>query len=316
MKKVVFISSTFVDLKEQRKLVWEILKKYDVIVKGMEDFGAKSTDPLTTCLTELEQSDIYIGIIGMRFGSEDTQTQKSFTQLEYEKAVELKKDILIYLIDEINFKMPPALIQVDKLEKLKIFKSILKEKHTIDTFSNSEDLISKLDRRFAELFPQKEKALKLDDYKNTQKIVNHFFLVPKAYTGREIKLKVRFGQQLKPASKVMCDLFNFEFGQTIVEEIEILHPSFDFANFKRIIIEYNQYTDFIKLDYSKEYEVFARILFKEEKAKSITTNFKDRIVRVYNNDEDYYDYVPYYEELTEGEGQIALILKSIVKAES
>jgi hypothetical protein len=315
MKKVVFISSTFVDLKEQRKSVWGILKKYDVIVKGMEDFGAKSTDPLTTCLTELEQSDIYIGIIGMRFGSEDTQTQKSFTQLEYEKAIELKKDVLIYLIDEVNFKMPPALIQVEKLDKLKAFKSVLKEKHTVDTFSNSEDLISKLDRRFAELFTQKEKVLKADEYKNTQKIVNHFFLVPKAFTGREIKLKIRFGQQLKPASKAICDLFNFEFGQTIVEEIEVLHPSFDFANFKRIFIEYNQYNDFIKLDHSKEYEIFARVLFKEEKAKSITTNFKDRIVRVSNMpDDDYdgYEFKPYFDEISEGEGQIALTLKNIL----
>ena len=60
MKKTVFISSTFLDLKDERKLVWETLRKYNVIVKGMEEFGARSTDPLTTCLTELEQSDIYI----------------------------------------------------------------------------------------------------------------------------------------------------------------------------------------------------------------------------------------------------------------
>jgi hypothetical protein len=39
MKKTVFISSTYVDLKEERKKVWESLEKFDVAVKGMEQFG-------------------------------------------------------------------------------------------------------------------------------------------------------------------------------------------------------------------------------------------------------------------------------------
>src|ERR1035437_3358519 len=100
MKKTVFISSTYIDLKEERKKVWDCLEKFDVVVKGMEQFGAQKSDPLTTCLTEVEQSDIYVGIIGMRYGSEDIKCGKSFSQLEYEKAIELNKEILIYLIDE------------------------------------------------------------------------------------------------------------------------------------------------------------------------------------------------------------------------
>jgi hypothetical protein len=62
------------------------------------------TSPLETCLAEVEQSDIYIGIISFRLGSIKTNTGKSFTQLEYEKALDLKKDILIYLRDERNSK--------------------------------------------------------------------------------------------------------------------------------------------------------------------------------------------------------------------
>jgi len=52
MRKTVFISSTYLDLKEERKEVWDCLDKFDVAVKGMEQFGARKSDPLTTCLTE------------------------------------------------------------------------------------------------------------------------------------------------------------------------------------------------------------------------------------------------------------------------
>src|SRR4051812_46232729 len=114
MKKSVFISSTYLDLINERKKVWEALKKFEVTVRGMEEFGARSTNALDTCLSEIEQSDIYVGIIGMRFGTEDKTTKKSYTQLEYEKAVSLGKEILIYLVDEDNYLVHPSVIQKDK----------------------------------------------------------------------------------------------------------------------------------------------------------------------------------------------------------
>jgi len=86
----------------------------------MEQFGARKSDPLTTCLTEVEPSDIYVGIIGMRYGSEDLKTGKSFSQLEYEKAIEQNKEILIYLIDEMSSSVTPNLIQFDRIHKLNV----------------------------------------------------------------------------------------------------------------------------------------------------------------------------------------------------
>ncbi|HXM50058.1 MAG TPA: DUF4062 domain-containing protein [Pyrinomonadaceae bacterium] len=62
MNKTVFISSTYDDLKEYRRAVWELLEKFDVNVRGMEQFGARKEAPLATCLAEVEQSDIYLGV--------------------------------------------------------------------------------------------------------------------------------------------------------------------------------------------------------------------------------------------------------------
>jgi Domain of unknown function (DUF4062) len=94
--KTVFISSTYKDLKAHRREVWDTLKQFDVGVRGMEEFGARTAGALDTCLAEVEQSDVYVAIIAYRLGSIDPETKKPFTLLEYEKAVEFGKEILIY----------------------------------------------------------------------------------------------------------------------------------------------------------------------------------------------------------------------------
>ncbi|HXB40667.1 MAG TPA: DUF4062 domain-containing protein [Bacteroidia bacterium] len=321
MRKTVFISSTFLDLKEERKKVWECLEKFDVVVKGMERFGARKEHPLATCLSEVQQSDIYVGLVGMRYGSEDSSTGKSFSQLEYEKAVEQNKEILIYLIDEDSSSVTPNLIQFEKIPKLKNFKEILKAKHTIDTFANPQDLVSKLQRRFTDLLTPKKEIVVEDEYENTKKVLDLFFLVPAAYSGREIKLKVKFNGKPLPASKAVCKNYNFEFGKTVVNDISVVYPEFEFKNFKHIFIEYSLFQSFASLNKMNEYEVFAKVLFKEEKVKAITTDFRDRIETIV--DDDYYEYPepdpdylpeqppPYYDVFRTGDGQVALTLTSI-----
>ncbi|HCY77479.1 MAG TPA: hypothetical protein DHV28_16305 [Ignavibacteriales bacterium] len=145
MKKPnIFISSTYSDLVEHRKQIWITLEKFEVNIWGMEKFGARKENSLTTCLREVEKCDVYILIVGMRFGSIDKKSQKSFTWLEYEKAKELDKDILIYLIDEVKGEIKVSDYDRENYQKLKDFKDILKENHTIDFFKNVKDLVDKI----------------------------------------------------------------------------------------------------------------------------------------------------------------------------
>ena len=48
MKKTVFISSTFEDLAEHRRAIWDLLEEFDVRIRGMEKFGARKESPLET----------------------------------------------------------------------------------------------------------------------------------------------------------------------------------------------------------------------------------------------------------------------------
>lgn len=142
-RKKVFISSTYSDLVHEREEVWDSLQRLNIDILGMEQFGARTPTSLETCIYEVNQSDIYVGIIGMRYGSVD-ENGKSYTELEYEAAVKGKKEILIYLIDEKRAYVIPANIDFKYSNQLIDFKKHLKANHTIDNFANKEQLASKL----------------------------------------------------------------------------------------------------------------------------------------------------------------------------
>jgi hypothetical protein len=143
MKKRVFISSTFIDLIPHRQSIWELLQSFNVSVSGMERFGARTEVPLETCLTEVQNSDIFISIIGMRYGSIEEESNKSYSQLEYEKAKELNKEIYVYILDE-NAETKVSLVDFENYQNLSQFKTILRKNHTVDTFLTEKDLVKKI----------------------------------------------------------------------------------------------------------------------------------------------------------------------------
>ncbi|MGL4392573.1 MAG: DUF4062 domain-containing protein, partial [Fusobacteriaceae bacterium] len=86
-KYQIFVSSTFIDLKEEREKVSFAISKLGYIPAGMELFNAGK--PQWETITEsIDESDIYILILGGRYGSIYPGTEISYTQREYEYAVE------------------------------------------------------------------------------------------------------------------------------------------------------------------------------------------------------------------------------------
>jgi hypothetical protein len=259
-------------------MVWELLGKYDVNIRGMERFGARKETALDTCIAEVEQSDIYIGIIGYKLGSIEKKSSKSYTQIEYEKALELDRDILIYLIDEKNSKISPQNIDFgEKYEKLQSFKYILKDRHTIDTFIDETDLTEKLTRKFDELLSKKQTADKsTDEFQNAKIIVDRFLLVPKAFSGKEIKLKVKFNSEPFPASKAICSSFSLEYGKTIGVKIDIINPMIKVNSLEYLFIDYNKLDEFWEIQKDMEVEIYAQLQFSEEHISNQKANFVEK----------------------------------------
>ena len=99
-KYQVFISSTYSDLKEERRKILDILLMADCIPAGMEAFVASDIEQFEVIKKVIELCDYYILIIGKRYGSINEQTGLSYTEMEYEYAKELGIPVLVFALDE------------------------------------------------------------------------------------------------------------------------------------------------------------------------------------------------------------------------
>lgn len=95
-KYQVFISSTYEDLKEERKAVEETIVRAGHFPIGMEAFPAADEEQFEFIKTVISRCDYYVLIIAGRYGSL-APDGKSYTQKEYEYAVEIGVPVLVML---------------------------------------------------------------------------------------------------------------------------------------------------------------------------------------------------------------------------
>jgi len=143
----VFVSSTIEDLKEERETVRSVLNnlKYESFISEYE--GAVWSSSAEKILNEIENCDIYIGIMGRRYGqvpqakdSDDDlfDSSTSVTEIEFKKARQLNKPTLIYIKDYKN--SPPEEKQLKFIKKMEdLFKGYFRYK-----FSDTTDLRDRL----------------------------------------------------------------------------------------------------------------------------------------------------------------------------
>ena len=86
-KLQVFVSSTYTDLIEERQSAVKAILDAGHIPAGMELFKAGNLSQLETIKKWLNNSDIYMLILGGRYGSIEPYSGKSYTQIEYEYAL-------------------------------------------------------------------------------------------------------------------------------------------------------------------------------------------------------------------------------------
>jgi hypothetical protein len=281
MNKVVFISSTYVDLAEYRREVWNVIEGFHVTPKGMEKFGARSQTPLETCLAEVAQCDVYVGIIAFRLGSIEPKSDKSFTQLEYEQAVRLGREVFIYLANEkaARFRKDDFDFDPIKRGRLDAFKDLLKENHTVGFFSTPEDLASQLKTTLKEHFqPVAEKSeTPASEYESTLALVRRFQLLPKAVNGREIRLKIALIGRAFPASRALCKAFNLEYGYTTGSHVRILEPKHDdMKGFRTIYASGLRADKFLSLmDTREPVDIYARLEFAPDDVSHVRAEFFD-----------------------------------------
>jgi|GEM_PF-3322473 len=147
----VFVSSTYIDLIPYRDEVSKLLNSMGFEVHGMENFGSRTESPLQTCLNEVRLCKIFIGVLGMKYGSIDKSSDKSFIEVEYEAAKENSLEILFYLINEDEAPVFPKFVDIcsdnnNKGARLKTFKDFIKDHHTVSFFKSPTELRIQVER--------------------------------------------------------------------------------------------------------------------------------------------------------------------------
>ncbi len=129
-KLQVFISSTYVDLIVERQAAVEAVLRAGHIPAGMELFAAGNKSQLDTIRRWIDESDVFMLVLGGRYGSIEPGSKKSYTQLEYEHAVNSDKPFFAVVLSDsaIDVKARSAgasVIEKDHPDLLRSFRSLV-----------------------------------------------------------------------------------------------------------------------------------------------------------------------------------------------
>ena len=133
MAHKAFVSSTFVDLKDHRSHVITALRKAGVSVDPMEDWTAATEEPKQFSQDRIEGCDLCVLLVGFRRGHVPKGEMVSITQLEYQAAVDLGIDVLVFMLEE-KAPWPREFDELDKDAEIRPWRRELMEKWGVGFF--------------------------------------------------------------------------------------------------------------------------------------------------------------------------------------
>jgi hypothetical protein len=126
----VFLSSTSLDLKPERAAIEQVLRHMKrVRFVGMEYFGTRDDSARVASLAEVDDSDVYVGVLGHRYGS-------GITEAEYRRAKERGLPCLIYV------KVSPdgTFGESENATQLAAFRDEVEARHLVVRFTSADEL--------------------------------------------------------------------------------------------------------------------------------------------------------------------------------
>src|SRR5215217_5340651 len=99
-KLQVFVSSTYQDLRDERQGAVEAILTAGHIPAGMELFAAGDESQMNVIRRWIRESDVFLLILGGRYGSIDSNSGLSYVHLEYREALLLQKPMFAVVVDD------------------------------------------------------------------------------------------------------------------------------------------------------------------------------------------------------------------------
>lgn len=192
---------------------------------------------------------MYVVLVGMRYGSIDDETGKSFTELEYEEALKNNIPVLAFVINENECPVLPKFVDTGvSAEKLKHFKNRLDERMT-SRFTSVEHLkelvIRSVEAQVKRTTEAKQAEVLVsadeEEFVAGAKLFKRFILLPERYKGKEAILRIKMdggfsGWRLRDA---MFDAFHVKNGDSILgNDATIIGIDFSDIDEKARIIDF------------------------------------------------------------------------------
>lgn len=145
IKYQIFISSTYTDLVEARNAtINSVLESYNFPV-GMEHFGADNDEQWLIIKDLIDFSDFYILILGHRYGSISKTDGISFTEKEFDYAVERGVKLLCFVRNDNVATLPQERDEdPDKKASLAKFRAKVLENRLCEFWDKVDDLKHKI----------------------------------------------------------------------------------------------------------------------------------------------------------------------------
>jgi formylglycine-generating enzyme required for sulfatase activity/energy-coupling factor transporter ATP-binding protein EcfA2 len=155
----VFLSSTAKDLRPYRDAIFLAISGLDGFhCVRMEDFGARDWEADAYCRARVAECNVFVGLIGHLYGSSPPGSKTSYTEREYEAAIEAKIPRLLFMASD-DMPMSPKLREGDALFKLQTaFRERIGKDRIVAFFDAPDPLATKVIAALHHLKPEKAKT--------------------------------------------------------------------------------------------------------------------------------------------------------------
>jgi HEAT repeat protein len=138
----VFLSSTTRDLADYRDAVEQAIKRTegDYVCVRCEDWGARPDAPASFAPEKVRDCGLLILLIGQMYGSTPPDSEISFTELEYETALEADISVLPFLIHPEVYPRGYRTEPEAKRQRLEAFRRRVEQAHGRAIFEKPDDL--------------------------------------------------------------------------------------------------------------------------------------------------------------------------------
>lgn len=131
----VFVSSTYIDLKDHRAHVINSLRNAGVFVDPMENWTADNDEPKKFSQDRLKGCHLCVLLVAFRRGFVPENEIRSITQLEYDAVIEKKIDVLVFQLAD-DAKWWAKYDEREKDSPLNEWRSSLRNRHGVQFFTD------------------------------------------------------------------------------------------------------------------------------------------------------------------------------------